>query len=51
MLRRKVTRSIATVFAVAMLASACGRSVNDKGNGTPSASGGDIASLATTTPA
>jgi peptide/nickel transport system substrate-binding protein len=50
MQRRRVTRSVAAVFAVAMFASACGRSVNNNGNGTPSASGG-VVSLATTTSA
>jgi peptide/nickel transport system substrate-binding protein len=52
--QRRATRSVVVVaFSVAIVASACGRSVDNNGNGTPSAagSGGEVPSLAITTPA
>jgi peptide/nickel transport system substrate-binding protein len=54
MSHRRAARSIGVVaFCVAMVAGACGRSVDNNGNGTPSAagSGGEVPSLAITTPA
>jgi peptide/nickel transport system substrate-binding protein len=54
MRHRRAAWSVGVVaFCVAMVASACGRSVDNNGNGTPSAagSGGEVPSLANTTPA
>jgi peptide/nickel transport system substrate-binding protein len=53
MRHRRAAWSVGVVaFSVAMVASACGRSVDNNGNGTPSAagSGGEVPSLAITTP-
>jgi peptide/nickel transport system substrate-binding protein len=54
MRHRRAAWSVGVVaFSLAMVASACGRSVDNNGNGTPSAagSGGEVPSLAITTPA
>jgi peptide/nickel transport system substrate-binding protein len=51
--RRAAWSVVVIAFSVAMVASACGRSVDNNGNGSPSAggSGTQVSSLATTTPA